>query len=133
MLTMNTLSLKSKLTTGFLSLFFCVSIQAQSTESTVSQDSKISELLVLKTKLTKNNELSDRYKIQLFSGEREGAYSTLKDYKNGEGTWSSSIKYQTPNYKVWIGNFRNRLEADRALLKIKKEFNSAFIFKPDRG
>lgn len=102
-------------------------------QSSISQDVKITELLNLKTQLTKDNELTDRYKIQLYSGEREQAYSMLKNYKNKVGTWSSSIEYQTPNYKVWVGNFRNRLEADRALLKIKKEFDSAFIFKPDKG
>lgn len=102
-------------------------------QSSISQDDKITELLNLKTQLSKDNELTDRYKIQLYSGEREQAYSMLKNYKNKVGTWSSSIEYQTPNYKVWVGNFRNRLEADRALLKIKKEFDSAFIFKPDKG
>lgn len=116
------------------SLMVCVFAfaKAQNASSTVKQDPKINELLALKTQLTKDNELTDRYKIQLYSGERERAYSTLKTYRNKVGTWSSSIEYQTPNYKVWIGNYRNRLEADRALLKIKKSFPSAFIFKPDR-
>ncbi len=117
------------LSLGFM-VIFCAFAKAQ---STVSQDSRIDELLTLKTQLTKDNELTDRYKIQLYSGERERAYSILKNYRNKVGTWSSSIEYQTPNYKVWVGNFRNRLEADRALLKIKKTFISAFIFKPDRG
>ena len=117
------------LTLGFM-LVFCAFAKAQ---STVYQDSRIEELLSLKTQLTKDNELTDRYKIQLYSGERERAYSILKEYRNKLGTWSSSIEYQTPNYKVWIGNYRNRLEADRALLTIKKMFSSAFIFKPDRG
>jgi hypothetical protein len=38
--------------------------------------------------------------------------------------------YETPNYKIWIGNFRSRLEADKALIKIKKKYINAFIFKP---
>lgn len=130
---MNTLLLKNKLLTGFLLFCFCAFAKAQSTQSTINQDPRITELLTLKTKLTKDNELTDRYKIQLYSGERERAYSILKTFRNKVGTWSSSIEYQTPNYKVWVGNYRNRLEADRALLKIKKTFNSAFIFKPDRG
>lgn len=126
---MNRFSLKIKaLAVGFM-VVFCAFAKAQ---STVNQDNRIAELLTLKTQLTKDNELTDRYKIQLYSGERERAYSILKNYRNKVGTWSSSIEYQTPNYKVWVGNYRNRLEADRALLKIKKTFTSAFIFKPDR-
>lgn len=106
--------------------------QAQNGVSNVQQDPVIEELLTLKTKMVKDNELTDRYKIQLYSGEREKAYEMLKKYRNKIGEWPSSIEYQTPNYKVWIGNYRNRLEADRALLTIKKSFSSAFIFKPDR-
>lgn len=130
---MNRFSHNIRLVISALVLCFCAFAKAQSTQSTISQDPKITELLVLKTQLTKDNELTDRYKIQLYSGERERAYSILKNYRNKIGTWSSSIEYQTPNYKVWVGNYRNRLEADRALLKIKKQFISAFIFKPDRN
>jgi len=126
---MNRFTLKNKLVVAVF-IGFCAFAKAQ---STVSQDTRINELLTLKTQLTKDNELTDRYKIQLYSGERERAYRILKSFRNKVGTWSSSIEYQTPNYKVWVGNYRNRLEADRALLKIKREFSSAFIFKPDRG
>ena len=40
--------------------------------------------------------------------------------------------FNTPNYKIWVGNFRDRLEADRALLRIKKSYMNAFIFKPKK-
>lgn len=125
---MNIFSLKIKLIIGVVLGCFAFA----KAQSTVSQDTRITELLELKTQLTKDNELTDRYKIQLYSGDRERAYSVLRKFRNDVGTWSSSIEYQTPNYKVWVGNYRNRLEADRALLKIKKKFSSAFIFKPDR-
>jgi hypothetical protein len=125
---MNKFSLKNKL--FLVAVLGCFAFAKA--QSTVSQDTRITELLELKTQLTKDNELTDRYKIQLYSGDRERAYSVLRKFRNDVGTWSSSIEYQTPNYKVWVGNYRNRLEADRALLKIKKKFSSAFIFKPDR-
>ena len=40
------------------------------------------------------------------------------------------MKYETPNYKIWVGKFRTRLEADRELLVVKKLFPNAFPFKP---
>ena len=42
------------------------------------------------------------------------------------------MKFETPNYKVWVGNFETRLEADRALRRIKRKFANAFIFKPKK-
>ncbi len=106
---------------------------AQETKAVVKQDPRIDELLKLKAELSNEGELSDRYKIQLHSGSILTAERILKEYRNKIGLHKSQIVYETPNYKIWIGNYRNRLEADRALLSIKKEFPSAFIFKPERG
>lgn len=113
-------------------LSFCALAGAQSAQVTINQDERITQLLNLKSELTKDNKLLDRYKIQLYSGNLNSASATLKKYRNKVGIWTSSIKHETPNYKVWIGNFRNRLEADRALMEVAKEFPNAFIFKPDR-
>ena len=44
----------------------------------------------------------------------------------------SILEFETPNYKIWVGNFRNKLEADRTLLKVQKEFPNAFVFKPKK-
>ena len=44
----------------------------------------------------------------------------------------SDLVFETPNYKVWVGNFRSRLEADRSLVKVQKEFQNAFVFKPKK-
>ena len=46
--------------------------------------------------------------------------------------YSFTIEYETPNYKVWAGNFSTRIDAERALMKIQQNFPSAFILKPDR-
>ncbi len=124
--------LHTKLVTIVVIVGFFAFAKAQTPQVTISQDPKIEELLALKTELTKDNELADRYKIQLYSGNLNQANTILKKYRNKIGTWTSSIEYETPNYKVWVGNYRNRLEADRALIAIKKEFYSAFIFKPER-
>lgn len=107
--------------------------KAQTGANNVKQDNRIPELLELKSALSKEGELNDRYKIQLYSGSRTTAEGILKSYRTKIGVHKSLITYETPNYKIWVGNYRNRLEADRALLKIKKEFPSAFIFKPERG
>lgn len=127
------LSFKNILTLLTISIVFSQFSYAQQGEVIIHQDPRITELLSLKTQLIKENKLSDRYKIQLYSGSLSTASATLKEYRNKVGTWTSDIKHETPNYKVWIGNFRNRLEADRALLDIKADFPSAFIFKPDRS
>jgi hypothetical protein len=105
---------------------------AQEGHVQVSQDSLIPQLLNLKTEMGKESRIGDRYRIQIFSGDNKKASDAIKEFRSLYSDWSSTIVYETPNYKVWIGNFRNSLEADRALLEIKQSFPAAFRFKPDR-
>ena len=117
---------------SILMLFFSTKNIAQSGTLTVNQDSKITQLLELKKGLEKENKLSDGYTIQLYYGELDKANQTLRKYRGSYSNWPASIEYETPNYKVWAGNFASRIEAERALIEIQKSFSSAFILKPER-
>lgn len=106
-------------------------VLAQNAEVTIVEDPKIPQLLALKSQMTKNNELADRYKIQIMGfGNLNDANDIIDTYKKEFDKWPANVAYQSPNYKVWVGHFSNRLEADRALLEVKKEFPNAFVFEP---
>lgn len=105
---------------------------AQEGQVDINQDELIPELLEKKAEMTRDSRLGDRYRIQLFSGDNSEASTVIKEYRTLYPQWTSTIVYETPNYKVWVGNFRNSLEADRALLEIKKTFPAAFRFKPEK-
>ena len=124
---------KSKI---LLTSIFTIGVTAISTaqqgEVTIVQDDAIPELLNKKTEMVKDGIIGDRYRIQLFSGDNNEASKVIKKYRSLYPDWSSTIVFETPNYKVWIGNFRTSLEADRALLKVKNSFPGAFRFKPEK-
>lgn len=105
---------------------------AQEGHVNIQQDEKIPQLLQKKTEMVKDGIIGDRYRIQLFSGDNNQASKVIKEYRSLYPQWTSTIVYETPNYKVWVGNFRNSLEADKALLEIKKSFPAAFRFKPEK-
>jgi septal ring-binding cell division protein DamX len=117
---------------SILLLFVSAKSIAQSATLTVNQDPKITELLELKKNLEKEREFSDGYTIQLYYGELDKANQTLRKYKGNYSSWPASIEYETPNYKVWAGNFASRIEAERALIEIQNNFSAAFILKPER-
>lgn len=130
---MKTLNFK---TLTFIIVFFAfvtVNCMAQEGHVVINQDENISSLLALKKVLNKDEKASDRYKIQIYSGNRAGATSAKKEFHSIYNDWYSKIVFDTPNFKIWAGNFRTRLEADRALKRIKKNFPSAFIFKPKKS
>lgn len=115
----------------FFSGSFFFLAQAQQAQINVVQDERIPAMLELKNQMTKNNELGDRYKVQImgYGQNLNQANKVLNEYKSKITDWEGTIVYEN-NYKVWIGSFRNRLEADRALLRIKKVFPDAFVLKP---
>ncbi len=113
-------------------LLFSSSVYSQRGTLQVNQDEKITELLRIKSNLSKENKLSDGFTIQLFYGELKEANTTIREYNRTTSTWSATIEYETPNYKVWVGNYITRLEADRALLEIQKNFPNAFVLRPER-
>jgi len=105
---------------------------AQPGELTVNQDAKIGQLLELKKEMEKDNKLGDGFTIQLYYGNLSKANSVLRNYRNKYASWPASIEYETPNYKVWVGSFDSRLNADRALLEIHRNFHAAFVLKPNK-
>lgn len=107
------------------------SIYAQSSPE-ISQDSRLEILLDLKEKLERENRLSSGFTVQIHNGNLERARKRKQEYEGLGENWPAYIHYETPNYKLWVGNFGTRLEADRALLKLKDLFPSAFVLKPDR-
>ena len=117
---------------GIIFLFSSEILSAQNPSVTVNADPKIDKLLKVKKELEKDNKLGDGFTIQLYYGNLNQANEVLKNYKYSYGTWPATIEYETPNYKVWVGNFGTHLEADRALIEIKTKFESAFILKPNK-
>jgi len=35
-------------------------------------------------------------------------------------------------YKVWVGNFKTRIEAEKNLNDLKKKYPNAFLIKPNK-
>lgn len=115
------------------SIVFFNTIYSQNATIIINQDEKIPEILALKKSLEKDNKLTVGYTIQLYYGELSQANKILKEYRTNFDSWPASIEYETPNYKVWVGNFSSRLEADRARFEIKSKYPAAFILQPGRS
>ena len=113
-----------------LSSFFCLSSRAQDGKTSVSVDPKIDQLLKEKRKLNTGLFLNEGYKIQIFYGNSEESKKKLQEFKKEFKDLDGTIIFNSPNYKVWIGNFKTRIEVERAMLDIKKKYPTALIIKP---
>lgn len=70
------------------------------------------------------------YQIQLGFGSYTKAQDLLKQANEVFGEFESRIEFQTPTYRVRLGNFNDRLEAERIFAEIRKKFPSAILIKP---
>jgi hypothetical protein len=43
-----------------------------------------------------------------------------------------TIIFNTPNYKVWVGNYKSRIEAERNLIDIKKMYPNVHLIRPTK-
>ena len=113
-----------------LSSFLCLSSRAQDGKTNVSVDPKIDQLLKEKRKLNTGLFLNEAYKIQIFYGNSEESKKKLQEFKREFKNLDGTIIFNSPNYKVWIGNFKTRIEVERAMVDIKKKYPTALIIKP---
>ena len=112
----------------FISFIFCFNLRAQ--QENVQRDPRVDSLLAIKIEMQKKHLIGDNYTIQIHSGSLADGQLIMTEFKSAFPQWPAVVHYETPNYKVWAGNFSVRLGADQALKAIQRKFPSAFIFKP---
>ena len=107
-------------------------LHAQDQNITVNQDTKFEQLLNEKRKINTSLTVNDSYKIQIFNGGSENAKKTLAEFKQEFKDIDATIVFNTPNYKVWIGSFKTRIEAERNLADVKDRYKNVLLIKPSR-
>lgn len=105
-------------------------------EQTISLNRDITEdLNQLLTEVAEENKrirTIPGFTIQVYSGSsREQANLAKRQVYHVLPETEPEIKYMQPNYKVQVGQFVERLEAQKIFSLLKKEFPSALII-PDR-
>ena len=111
----------------FLLLIFSKSLFCQNGKVIINMDTTLVELIELKKEV---NSETKNYKIQIFSGSRNEAENTISEYKDLYNDSVAIIRYEAPNYKIWIGNYYTLIEAEKEILEVRKKYPNAFIFKP---
>ncbi len=107
-------------------------MNAQDQNINIIQDPKFEQILNEKRKINNSIAVNELYKIQVFSGNSEKAKTTLNECKRDFEDLDATIVFNTPNYKVWIGNFKTRIDAERNLIEIKKNYPNALLIKPQK-
>jgi len=114
-----------------IAIIFLITVNplaGQNGNTIINKSYKLDSIIKLKKEL---NSKIQNLRIQIYNGDRTNAELIIKEYTDNFNDTTADIIYETPNYKIWVGNYYTQLEADRNLIKIRKKFSSAFIFRPE--
>ena len=100
------------------------SLHAQDSSISIEQDPKIDKMLALYTQANKEK---GYYSIQIFSGSHRNSQKKKEEAQLEFTDWPITIDFDQPNYKVKIGKFNTKLEADRQLIEVRKKFPGALL------
>jgi hypothetical protein len=112
------------------SVAFCLlslNIKAQETLVKVEQDELIKKLMILKKEVDSEVYASQFFTIQLYYGKYEVAERIITAFKENYPDWDADLSFETPNYKVQVGRFKQYYNALNKLSEIKKVYPGSFL------
>lgn len=115
-------------------LSFCFSISyfasAQQASVNIEQDEKIETLLELyKTAL----KTSEYYRIQVGFGSYAEAERIKANVETDFPTLASKIDFDSPTYRVRVGRFKTKMEAERKFNEVRIKYPNAMLLKPKKS
>jgi hypothetical protein len=137
--------IRSVVTGLILMLAFCLpGSQAQSTAEgylSVIQDSQVDTVLLAyrtaRTRLLENpdSKAIPGFRIQVFFDSGSNSSDRARSVKEGFNLLFPDIpayvSWKAPNYRVRVGDFRTRLEAEKALQIITIDYPNAWVIKDE--
>lgn len=112
----------------FLALFTSMG-HAQQGKVNIEQDQKITKLLDLYKNV---NSESNYYTIQVGFGSYEKAEKLKNDVAIDFPGWYSKIVFDSPTYRVHVGRFSTKLEAERQFIEVRKKYPESLILSPEK-
>ena len=94
-------------------------------QSEKSDNTLINELISKKRSF--NKEFSYGFRIQLYNGIETVARKTMRKFNYDFPEIKTHLIYRQPEWKIQVGFYNTKLEADRALLNFKRKYKSAIV------
>ena len=113
----------------FLVLVFgiCSLSHSQSIDLFVKQDPKLDSLLNKKIELDRERYSKEYYTLQLYYGTLKKANEILDVSREKFPNIRAELSFETPNYKVHAGRFKDKIKGLKTLDTLKRIFPSAFL------
>ena len=112
-----------------LIIFLSHSIANAQDENVVYNDTLTQKLFQIKKDYSKRIFESTYYTIQIYFGNLKNADSIIIDFQENYEGIKSELIFETPNYKVRIGEYKDINIASQKLEGIRRTYPGSFIIK----
>lgn len=94
----------------------------------ITRDSRLDELIERQKQVNLEKQSMPGYRVQIyFGGNRPKASEVKLDFNSRFPDITAYLTYQQPNYKVRVGDFRNRYEAQKLLKQLEGKYSTTFV------
>lgn len=105
----------------------CYMVNAQRGQLSIEEEPGISTLL----EYYKASETdTDYYSIQVGFGSYNQAERIKREVEIDFPSWGSRIIFDSPTYRVQLGRFETKLDAERAYLEVRQKYPASLLLKP---
>jgi septal ring-binding cell division protein DamX len=74
-----------------------------------------------------NRDIGFGYRVQIFYGEETNALNSQAKFSSNFPDVYTKLTYDQPYWKVQVGNYKTKLEADKALLSFSERFSGLIV------
>jgi hypothetical protein len=99
----------------------------QSTYSQNNTNSSVEVKNLIAKKRAFNSKFGYGFRVQIFYGDETKARSLQNKFKASFPNVSAKLEYDQPYWKVQVGNYKTRLEADKAILNFSEKFSGLIV------
>jgi cell division protein FtsN len=111
-------------------LFSSLGLFAQKGEIKIEQDAKLEEALEIYASHTTDGEY---YTIQVGFGSYQRAENLKSQVEVDFPGWISKIIFDSPTYRVHVGRFKTKLEAERRFNEVRQKYPASLLLRPDKS
>ncbi|HNY03361.1 MAG TPA: SPOR domain-containing protein [Bacteroidales bacterium] len=106
-------------------------VPGDSTHPGMVADPRVSVLVNKHIQVNQSVKTIPGFRVQIFSesgvNSKNKAQAALEEFRGRFPEVGAYLSFKSPNYKVRVGDFRTRLEAQRFLIDLTAEYPNAFI------
>ena len=95
----------------------------------VKMDPNLAQYLERYNEQNAQNKFIEGYRVQIYNGNKNVTNQKKSEFRSYFPNVATHIVYETPEYKLQVGDFRTRLEAQKFLNSVYSQMQIGFVVK----